>query len=349
VLPGDDWDQDGWSTAQGDCNDCDRNANPGAYDVPGNGVDEDCSGVPDDEPSHCDQGLELAANDPLDAARAIGICRMTSANPVPQKRTWGVISAEWQQADGTVGMHYASHGVLPDFGPYVLPQQGSSLLVLSSGTARRPGDPAWQSTEDSNMGASCATPPGWPQDSPSCPSPQSSTPIANDSASLVLRLRAPTNALSLSFRHAFYTAEFPGYVCNQYNDFFVALLDSKAASSKAQDGNICFDGQGNPIGVNSAFLRACTPQVAGGKAFDCPLGNEMLIGNGFDASSEEPRGHAATGWLETRAAVEPGEELTLRFAIWDGGDHLRTSSVLLDAFQWEAVPATDPETVPVPK
>jgi hypothetical protein len=349
VLPGDDWDQDGWSIKQGDCNDCDRNANPGAFDVPGNGVDEDCTGEPDDEPSACDAAVELTANDALDAARALGLCRFTSPNPVAAKRTWGVIEARWEQADGTAGMHYASHGALPDFGPYVPPQQGASLLVLSTGAARRPGDEAYQSPQDANMGTSCATPPGWPKDAPSCPTPQSSAPIANDSASLVLRLRVPTNALSFSFRLAFYTAEFPDYVCNQYNDFFVALLDSQAASPKAQDGNICFDELGNPIGVNSALLRACLPQVAGGKGFDCPLGNEPLVGTGFDVSTDEPRGHASTGWLQTQAAVQPGEELTLRFAIWDGGDHLRTSTVLLDAFQWEALPAKDPQTVPVPK
>ena len=56
VLPDDDWDHDGWSTAQGDCNDCDPNANPGAYDVIGGldggpGQDEDCSGKADDEPT----------------------------------------------------------------------------------------------------------------------------------------------------------------------------------------------------------------------------------------------------------------------------------------------------------
>ncbi|MBI5536609.1 MAG: putative metal-binding motif-containing protein [Deltaproteobacteria bacterium] len=348
VAPDLDWDHDGWSIAQGDCNDCDRNANPGAYDVAGNGLDEDCNGVADDELASCDLGLELPVNDAEDAARAIGLCRIAQANPSsPEHRTWGVLSAAWQLADQTSGMHYASHGVLPDFGPYAHAQEGASLLVLSTGTARRPGDPAYQAPEESNMGTTCATPDGWPKDSPSCSEPQSTTPIADDSAALALRIRVPTNARSLSFRFAFFTAEFPSWVCKQYNDFFVALLDSKAVSPKAQDGNICFDSLGNPISVNSAFLRACTPQVAGGHAFDCALGTQLLVGNGFAASDDEPRGHAGTGWLETTASVEPGEELTLRLLIWDGGDHLRTSTVLIDAFRWDAQPSTEPVTVPV--
>jgi len=348
ISPNQDWDHDGWSIEQGDCNDCDPNANPGAFDVAGNALDEDCNGIADDEVELCDEGVELSVNEPEMAARVLGLCRFTQANPsTPQKRTWGVISAAWQLADQTSGMHYASRGALADFGPHVHAQQGAALLALSTGTARRPGDPAYEAPEDSNMGTTCTTPQGWPKDSPSCPEPGSTSPVANDSATLALRIRVPTNARSFSFRFAFFTAEFPAWVCKQYNDFFVALLDSKAVSPKAQDGNICFDTLGNPISVNSAFLEACAPQVAGGRPFGCALGTEPLVGNGFAASPEEPRGHAATGWLQTTAAVEPGEEIELRLVIWDGGDHLRTSTVLIDAFRWDAKPATEPVTVPV--
>jgi hypothetical protein len=348
VLPEQDWDQDGWSLAQGDCNDCDPNTNPGAFDVPGNGVDEDCSALADDEPAECDDGIAIAANDAKDGARALGICRFVQEQPLdPRDRRWGVVEASYVLADGSAGMHYASHGVLADFGPYVHPQQGGALLALSTGTARRPADPAYQPAEESNMGTSAAAPSGWPKASPSCPQPQANSPVANDSASLELRVRVPTNARSLSFQLNFYTAEFPRYVCNQYNDFFVALLWSQVTSSQAQDGNISFDALGNPISVNTAFLDVCQAQVAGGRTFECRLGNAGLVGNGFDTSQRDPRGHAATGWLKTSAAVAAGELLRIRFAVWDGGDHLRSSTVLLDAFQWDAQPGTDPVTVRV--
>ena len=39
-----DCDGDGYSTAQGDCNDADPSVNPEAYDFPGDGVDNDCDG-----------------------------------------------------------------------------------------------------------------------------------------------------------------------------------------------------------------------------------------------------------------------------------------------------------------
>ena len=345
----DDHDRDGWSMADGDCNDCDANANPGAYDVPGNGIDEDCSGQADDEPQECDQGLAFDSNEAMHAARALGLCRTAIAHTTyPRQRRWGVLSAAYVKADGTDGMHFASHGLLPDFGPWVRPQQGVTMLALSSASARRPFDPGFVPPLEGDMSTSAATPSGWPKDFPACEQPQSSTPVANDSAALRLRVRVPTNARALSFRFNFYTTEFPAWVCHQYNDYFVVLLTGSQAPATGLDGNICYDAQGNAISVNSAFLEACVPQVAGGKSFACALGTQPLVGTGFEPTQDEPRGHAATGWLQTSAPVAGGEEIELLFAIWDAGDHLRGSTVLLDDFRWQAEEASEPGTVRVP-
>src|SRR4051812_2446449 len=77
--PTDDNDQDGYTPAGGDCNDCDKAVNPGAYDVPGNTLDEDCNGTADDEPLGCDTGLAVDG-DPIAAAQALGICRMATGD-----------------------------------------------------------------------------------------------------------------------------------------------------------------------------------------------------------------------------------------------------------------------------
>src|SRR5262249_168190 len=66
-----------------------------------------------------------------------------------------------------------------------------------------------------------------------------------------------------------------------------------------------------------------------------------LASTGFD-------GHAATGWLQTQAPVTPGSEITLLLTIWDSGDGVLDSTVLLDKFAWSADPPTGPTTPPVP-
>src|SRR5579859_2133390 len=98
--PNDDKDQDGYTPANGDCNDCDPNSNPGAFDVPGNMIDEDCSGTPDDEAASCEDGL-AENGDAVAAAKAIGICRTATPGAVGKARTWGLVSARWVFPDGT--------------------------------------------------------------------------------------------------------------------------------------------------------------------------------------------------------------------------------------------------------
>ncbi len=331
-----DQDGDGFTVAQGDCNDCDPNTNPGAYDVPGDKIDEDCDGQTDNAPTNCDGNIpDIGYTDPMAAARAIGLCQTTTQN----SKKWGVISAEYVKADGSSGMNQYSHGLLPNFGPNVHVQEGKNLLMLSSGTARRPGDANYQSPQGAQMGTSCPTPPGFPIDSPSCNVTTANDHNANDPAGLQLSIRVPTNAKSFTFQFDFYTFEFPTWVCTQYNDFFVALQNP--APPNSQQSNISFDSKGDPVSVNNGFLEVCKAQNAGGKTFACSKGTSELSGTGFE-------NHAATGWLETQSPVKPGSVIQLRFAIWDMGDHVLDSSVLIDNFKWSADAAKEPGTKPVP-
>ncbi len=338
-----DLDGDGFSVAGGDCNDCSAEINPGAYDYPGNLVDEDCNGTLDDELTECDQQIVgLSSSDAMDAAKAIGLCRVANGS------SWGVVSAKYVLADGSAGMDPRGHGLLTGFGEKVTPREGKRMLVLSSGTARQPGDPDYQDPGSSWLGTESATPPGFPISSPSCSNIMAELPTAYDSAALEVVLRAPTNAKGFRLDFDFYTEEFPNFICKQFNDFFVIL--QSPAPPGSQLGNIAFDDQGNPVSVNNGFLEVCEPQAAGGKKFDCALGPDALAGTGFEGTGADldPK-HAATGWLMTESAVEPGSEITLRFAIWDAGDFVLSSTVLVDHFEWDVQGGDVPITTPVPR
>ncbi len=67
-----DGDGDGWTKAEGDCNDADAAVSPGAAESAGNGRDDDCDGVADDGASTADadaDGTSIAAGD-CDDSRA---------------------------------------------------------------------------------------------------------------------------------------------------------------------------------------------------------------------------------------------------------------------------------------
>jgi hypothetical protein len=343
--PNADMDGDGYSPAQGDCNDCTAQMNPGAIDWPGNNVDEDCNGTPDDTETNCDANLAVDASDPLDAAHAIGLCKR-SVNG-----SWGLVGARWGIADNSPlagkDPDGIGHGILPDFGPNVKPREGKKLLALSSGAARRPKDPGFYPVgnydgfsafpPDTGLDKlySGNPPPGFPTPSQACPSANPGD--AYDSISLEVTVKVPTNAKALSYNLDFYTSEYPHYICSDYNDFFVALLSPPPA--KYPDGNISFDSQGNLISVNAGFLQVCkaTNDAGGsGKSFSCPLGTSQLKGTGFDtnADGQAIADGAATGWLETTSPVTPGSTIKLRFVIWDSSDPNLDSTVLIDNFGW---------------
>jgi hypothetical protein len=187
--------------------------------------------------------------------------------------------------------------------------------------------------------------------SPSCSQAIHPGTTAFDPAALQITLRVPSNASSYQVDFNFYTFEFPEFVCDAYNDFFVLLQSPAPATS--QFGNVAFDNLGNPVSVNNGYLEVCSPQTAGGKSFDCPQGPALLSGTGFD-TDEFGGSRAATGWLMTHSPVQPGSEVTLRFAVWDTGDPGLTSTVLVDNFRWVVTdapsdPPPDPVTTPVPK
>jgi hypothetical protein len=253
-------------------------------------------------------------------------------------------------ANQLVNFHLG-HGLLDGFGPNVDVRRGERLLALSSGSARAPGDPGYHDVGGFDKGYICSHPQGFPKESPACPGTITGEP--HDATGIEITARAPSNAYGFSFDFDFYTYEWPDFVCSTYNDFFVAILSPIPPGQ--MDGNVSFDNQGNPVSVNNAFLSVCgcvgnppNPCFAGGKTFPCQLGNVELIGTGFgfDTGFQD---HGATSWLQTQAPVEPGEEFTIRFAVYDSGDGVLDSTTLIDNFKWIAEAGVTVGTTPVPE
>lgn len=325
-----DHDGDGLSFLDGDCNDCDPGVRPGKIDVPGNGIDEDCSGKADEDAT-CDASLGLASTDPLDGARALGVCRAVGAS----KPGWGVVSAKYVKPDGTPLTDPLGVGILDAFGP-TKPSFGQRMLALSSGAARTPGQPGYAAPSGKDKAYTHGTPAGWPKPSPSCPGIAPS-PNAHDGAALELTVRVPVDAHAMSFEHALFTADFPSDVCSKYNDQFVVIMSPPPPG--ALDGNIVFDGLGGPIGASSPFLQVCAPGTYDGLTFACGQGTAALQGTGFE-------GRGATGWLRTTVPVEPSSTITLLFAVWDSGDGTYDTTVLLDSLRFWTQPVAKVQTVP---
>lgn len=295
--------------------------------------------------SLCDGGLAVTG-DAMDGARAIGLCT-------------GVTSAEWVRADGSpLGMGdkgnsgdgdlSLGHGILTHFGDDVAPREGARLLALSSGSARNPNEAGFHSLYGYWKDKTPHTAPtGFPKPSPACPSVVSGAPY--DSAGLKVTIQPPPTAKSLAFDFYFYTFEFPKYICSPFNDFFVALLTPTPAG--LADANISFDEKGNTISVNAGFLKVCHPQTASdGKFYDCLDGPGDLDGTGFDTTDGGiANNSAATNWLTTKAPIaDPSQPLTIQFAIWDAGDGVLDSTVLIDNFRFE-LDAANVGTQPAPK
>ena len=345
-----DEDGDGWTVCDGDC--CDRVGpacgsptlvNPGAVEVAGDGVDNDCDGQIDEAMTSCSTAASFSGTDAWDLLHAMEICESASNG------TWGVVGTPTlTRADGTVtpAIDNQQISVSTQFGTDSsnTPRFGSTFAMLSSGRARDANDPDPTSSMSytfttGNPPADFVAPHGGvlPSTGSGCPNGSG----ANDSVVLDVELLVPTNANSFSFQFRFYSQEYWTYTCTQFNDFFVALLDSSWTPGSGgtpipDDKNISFDANGNYISVNSQqFFTVCPPKTG----YTCPDGEAGLNGTGYTLG---PGG--GTVWLTTTSPVVPGETIRLRFAIWDTSDRLLDSLVVLDNFQWSATPSDGPVT-----
>lgn len=316
-------DGDGWTEIDGDCDDGEPLINPGAVEVDlkpdGNGgfipegVDNDCDGMIDEGNPTCDMGLN--PNTAGDFAKAIELCSWVTSSTI------------------SAGSDARGRNIVGAFGNTYVPHAGSSMAVIGSGLTVDANDPSWVDPVIGTDFLNTQTHPS-PQPDPADGCGQADPGTVNDYTELTFTIDVPSNAKSLQYDFAFMSGEFPQWVCSDYDDTFLAILDSSMFS-----GNISFDDAGNPVSINIGFFDVCnTDPFYPTETANCTGAGE-LGGTGYDA-------YGGTGWLTTIAPVTPGETITLRFIIFDEGDHIWDSLTLIDNFVWDAEPVDGPITVP---
>ncbi|MCA9699789.1 MAG: choice-of-anchor L domain-containing protein, partial [Myxococcales bacterium] len=262
-----DFDNDGWGVCDNDC--CDQVSpecstpnlvNPGAFEVAGNQVDDDCDGQIDNPLALCDAGLAANSGTPNDYAKAIDLCQFTTENPPLAQKKWGVINSWLRLASDAGAPSTLSRSIRPQFGNNITTKKGNNLAVFSSGTASYPGAPAPAYAAfqiGTNTGTSSTAPADWlASNGGSFPNAPGCT-ITNDTNAYnpvmyKVRVRVPTNANSFSTKMYFMSAEYPEYVCTSFNDFFVTLVKPHVANNPADDNIAIYTLNNNnyPVGVN---------------------------------------------------------------------------------------------------
>jgi len=298
-------------------------------------ADNDCDKKVDEVPEACDDPAKLKQSDPYDYAKAMELCdtdrgcgidgkcpgQLKCVNSQCSRLLSATFNTDADQKARAIASVFAQNG------PFV-PKRGKSFAVLSTGLATYdPKQVCPQSgTSFTNVGVD--------------PDPKSTVDKeANDLVKLALEILVPTNAQSFDFDFHFFSTEYPEYVGTEFNDTFWVELQSKKFT-----GNISFDKNGTPIRINNSFFDICDPVPP------CSQPANALNGTGYGTDCNDGFSSGATGgstgWLHTTSPVTPGETIKLSFYIFDKGDHILDSAVLIDNFRWKLAPAAKPTTGP---
>jgi hypothetical protein len=236
-----------------------------------------------------------------------------------------------------------SRNIKTAFGATYTPKAGASFIMLSTGFAADEKDPGYVDPQPGTAFTNNDPNPLPMSNNNACYTGADETTV-HDYVELTLTLKVPTNAKSFTFNFMFVSAEYPEFVGTEFNDKFMAILDSKS-----YQGNISFDAKKNPITVNAGFFDVCTsaPVCNGAMMNTCSQPITQLTGTGYEKPapfSNDPIG-GGTGWLTTTSPVTPGETATLRFVLFDESDHIYDSAVIIDNFQWQAQASSGPTTI----
>lgn len=328
-----DHDGDGWGPCDGDCADIKTQGefnvpayriNPGALEILGNGVDDDCDPTTLDTMAapDCLMTEKLTDVSAADLVKAMDFCQFTQENlPLPERK-WGVIDAEFLLADGSVpsaaqlnDIRNAQTAVLEHYGDLNDPRRGKTMAGLSTGMMR---DTVHHGYVGSTSFSSIVNPPanylaevgGQLPHPPNC----AGATTAHDSVNLRFRVRVPTNTYSLDYSAFFASAETTQVACGMGDDFALGLVNPPTMLPFSSP--IVFVNS-----VNGSPFPTCSP----GPTMTCPFGPAGLSGTPM---------LRMTAFEPADVVVNPGQIVTFDFTVFDGDDSLTDSVLLLDSFRF---------------
>ena len=316
----------------GDCNDHDSLINPCAFDtndpndpVGTDGIDNDCDGFVDNLIT-CETGLASgfdhdARRTTLNAAdlcdnRALPAARRLASGTAPPSRTAQRITE-----------HMGNSG---DFVPRTLPPNPAGapaatnvyMSFLSNGIAEDDvGRPVVPDVQRDGLRHHLHEPHAPERRAERQPlrhgrlrggrRSERHAVAVHDYTELRMTIKAPINAGSFSFDFAFFSEEYPVYVCQGFNDTFLAIQTSQQYPDGQQ---IAYDANGHRINVNNSFFQDCN------SCTNCVPGYDFTV----DCTREQPR---AAGRHELREALGATAPIAVQPTHGSGGtDWLTTTS-----------------------
>lgn len=358
-----DRDGDGFRPIDGDCNDNDPNINPFAFEICGDGIDNNCNGVHDiEEPDMDNDGVTVCGGDCNDYDRRVSPTNIEMVGDGLDNNCNGIIDEAEHLCDcarDEVSLQLKNIGPNASFGdalglcntswhasPLQITGAQSAAIISYDPQGTTPGANGWGALRP-------IAPRRVDEDDPELPvgcqmialftgAEFNPSPQDDDVASDLNQTCQDPVGMIANAESDDQPAE-----CHDLTQIVLRLRVPANAEGLAFDFLFLSTEYPEWVGseFNDTFYAMLKDETAGGPrnniSFDTnnkaitvnndffTPGAQDLTGTGYQGSDA-----SSTPWLTTRAPVEPGSLIEIIFSIHDEGDGILDSAVVIDNFRW---------------